>query len=170
MQSKVQELFSIPVSQLNGIKISLVPNLTNKGINTIGEFLFGSSKVIKTATKMSNEEYTAIRESPTLASKQSLANKLDTMIEKAATTKPTPRPAPAQTMVKTSSRNRAKDELAKARESLVKSGKLESFTPPVKSKKTVEPKEMGSIKHLGPKGLTPGKTSSDKSSKRSSKR
>ena len=71
---------------------------------------------------------------------------------------------------KFTTKNTAKEDLAKARASLTKSKSLDSFTPPVKSKRTVEPKEMGSIKHLSPKGVSSDKTSSKKSSKRSSKR
>ena len=164
------------MSRLEGVKISTVPNLKSKGITTIGEYLFGSSKVIKTVTKINTDEYTKIREKPSLSSKKSLEDSLDKMIKQAATIKPATRkestPSPT---VKTSSqnfttRNTAKEDLAKARASLANSKSLDSFTPPAKSIRTVEPKEMGSIKHLSPKGVSSNKTSSKKSSKRSSKR
>ena len=176
MESKMQELFKLPVSRLEGIKITTVPNLKNKGINTIGEFLFGSSKIIRTATKMNNDEYLAIRENPTLSSKQYLENTLDKMIQQAGTVKPSPKPqVSTQTPIKTPSKstspiNTAKEDLAKVRESITKSQDLKSFTPPTKTVRTVEPKEMGSIKHLSPKGMNSSNISSKKSSKKTSRK
>ena len=173
LEKQIQELYTIPVSRLEGVKISAVPNLKNKGINTIGEFLFGSSKIIKTATKMSNEEYNQIRENPVLSSKKSIEDSLDKMIEKAATVKNESNPPVTthKTITNPPPRNASqmaqKSELAKLREQVQKTKSLDSFTPPTKTKKTVEQKDVGAIK---PKGLNiSDKTSSKKSSKKPSK-
>ena len=82
--TKTKELFELPISRLDGIKLSTIPNLKNKGISNIGYYLFGSSKLIREMTKISNSEYMAIKENPSLSTKKSLTDSLDKMIEKAA--------------------------------------------------------------------------------------
>ena len=122
---------------------------------------------------MSNEEYNQIRENPVLSSKKFIEDSLDKMIEKAATVKAEPKPTVTahKTIPNPPPRNASqlaqKSELAKLREQVQKTKSLDSFTPPTKTKKTVEQKDVGAIK---PKGLNiPDKTSSKKSSKKPSK-
>ena len=166
----MKEVFSFAVCRLDGIKISSVPNLTNKGISSVGEFIFGSSKIVKAAAKLDNDEYNKIREQPSLSSKKSLESSLDAIIEKAATA---PKTQPKSTVTSTSSitssnkvssRRSSKTELEKLREQIAKTQKVDDFTPPVKSKREVNPKEVKSISSKG-LNLSSKRTSSKKPSK-----
>lgn len=183
--TKIHDLFTIPVSRLEGIKLSSVPNLKNKGVNTVGEFIFGSSKIIRTATKFSNEEYIQIREKPTLSTKKSLEDTLDKILEKAATTKPEPQeiqkpktatvvPQKKSSTPKISSKKTAtttsnKLETTSIQKPTTKAASLNSFTPPVNTKKKIEAKEVQPVKQFSTKGISSPKTSSKMSSKKSTK-
>ena len=168
-ETKVNDLFNLPASRLNGIKLSSVPNLKNKGINSVGEFMFGSSKIVKAAAKLDNEDYNKIREQPALSSQKSLESSLDAMLEKAAST-PTTTSKPASTATKISSKKMvskqtsSKTELQKLRESLAKAKTQDDFKPPVKSVKQVTPKKISPIKSKGV-NLSSKKVSSKKPKK-----
>ncbi|MHA2363895.1 MAG: DNA topoisomerase VI subunit B [Candidatus Hodarchaeales archaeon] len=80
LSKKANKMFTLPISRLEGLKISTIPKLKKQGIENIGFFMVGSTKLLRTITKMKSSEITEIRDNPTLISKKKLQKTLDAML------------------------------------------------------------------------------------------
>lgn len=80
---KVRRMFQIPISRLDGLKFSRIPFLRKKGVETVGDFLFGSSKLVRALAKMKVVEMESIRSDPQLNSKSGMAESLEEMLGRA---------------------------------------------------------------------------------------